>query len=271
MSTPLIEFRNVTVSRDGMTALHTIDLSIATGENVAVLGPNGSGKSSLIKTITRECYPRQGSSARILGHDVWNLFELRAHLGVVSNDLMQACTCQWPAREIALSGFFGSVGVWPYHIVTPAMERRTDEVLELLEVAHLAQRPMAEMSSGEARRVLIARALVHAPQALVLDEPTTSLDFRAKHELRAVLRKLAQSGHQHRAGHPQPHRHHPGNRARGALEERPHRLRRPQGAGPHRPRPDRTLRYTCGDRRARRVLPYLVDGGDVCHYPRAHR
>ena len=194
MSIPLIEFRNMTLSRDGRTALHSLDLAIATGENVAVLGPNGSGKSSLIKAITRECYPRQGSKVRILGQETWDLFELRAQIGIVSNDLMQACTCQWPAREIVLSGFFGSVGVWPYHTVTPEMERRTDEVLGLLEIPHLAERPVAELSSGEARRVLIARALVHDPRALMLDEPTTSLDFRAKHELLAVLRKLAQAG-----------------------------------------------------------------------------
>lgn len=194
MSIPLIEFRNMTLSRDGRTALHAIDLTIATGENVAVLGPNGSGKSSLIKAVTRECYPRQGSNVRILGQETWDVFDLRSQIGIVSNDLMQACTCQWPAREIVLSGFFGSVGVWPYHTVTPEMERRADEVLELLEIPHLAGRPVAELSSGEARRVLIARALVHAPRALMLDEPTTSLDFRAKHELLAVLRKLAQAG-----------------------------------------------------------------------------
>lgn len=194
MSIPLIEFRNVTVSRDGTTALHSITLSIATGENVAVLGPNGSGKSSLIKTITRECYPRLGSEVRILGREMWNLFDLRAQLGIVSNDLVETCTRSYSARETVLSGFFGSIGVWPYHHVTPAMERRAEEVLELLEITHLADRNVDEMSSGEARRVVIGRALAHRPQALVLDEPTTSLDFRAKHELRAALRRLAHAG-----------------------------------------------------------------------------
>jgi len=67
-------------------------------------------------------------------------------------------------------------------------------VMELLEISHLAARNTNEMSSGEARRILIARALVHDPQALVLDEPTTSLDLRATCELRDVLRKLARNG-----------------------------------------------------------------------------
>ena len=74
------------------------------------------------------------------------------------------------------------------------MERKTREVMELLEIWHLAARNTNEMSSGEARRILIARALVHDPRALVLDEPTTSLDLRATWELREVLRKLAGNG-----------------------------------------------------------------------------
>ncbi len=191
---PLIEFRDVTVTRGDKNVLDAISLSIHAGEQVAVLGPNGSGKSSLIKTITRECYPRLGSSLRIMGQDVWNLFDLRAQLGVVSNDLMQSCTTSYSGREVVLSGFFGSIGIWPNHHVTPVMEQRADEVIRLMEIAHLCDRNVDEMSSGEARRVLIARALVHAPKALMLDEPTTSLDFRAKHELRRTLRKLAQSG-----------------------------------------------------------------------------
>jgi iron complex transport system ATP-binding protein len=192
--TPLIEFRDVTVKRNGKTVLDSISLAIDSGEQVAVLGPNGSGKSSLIKTIVRECYPLLGSGLRILGSDVWNLFDLRAQMGVVSNDLIERCTCNYPAREVVMSGLFGSVGVWPNHEVTPEIERRTDEVLALMEIEHLAGRPVEEMSTGEARRVVIGRALVHNPRALVLDEPTTSLDFHAKHELRKMLRKLAQSG-----------------------------------------------------------------------------
>ncbi|MCL4401274.1 MAG: ATP-binding cassette domain-containing protein [Acidobacteria bacterium] len=190
----LIEFSNVTVARDSKNVLEGITLSIHEGEQVAILGPNGSGKSSLIKTITRECYPRRGSSLKIFGQEIWNLFELRALLGIVSNDLTQTCTRDFSAREVVLSGFFGSIGLWPYYHVTPEMECKAEEVLDLLEIGHLATRSVDEMSSGEARRVVIARALVHDPRALVLDEPTTSLDFRAKRELLAAFRKLAQSG-----------------------------------------------------------------------------
>ena len=74
------------------------------------------------------------------------------------------------------------------------MERKADEILEFLDVAHLADRPMTEISSGEARRLLIGRALVHDPGTLVLDEPTNSLDLHALHTFRKTLRKIAQSG-----------------------------------------------------------------------------
>ena len=195
--TPLLELHNVTVRRDDRIALDGVTLSIAQGEHVAILGPNGSGKSTLIKLVSRDLYPilkPEPWSFRIQGRERWRLFDLRHILGVVSNDWMELCTRDYSGYEIALSGFFGSVGIWPNHQVTAAMEAKTREVLELLEIAHLADRNTNQISSGEARRILIARALVHDPQALVLDEPTTSLDLHATHELREILGKLARKG-----------------------------------------------------------------------------
>ena len=187
----------MTVRRGDKTVLDSIELSIALGEHVALLGPNGSGKSSLIKAITRECYPqpRPGSALRILGRDRWHVWDLRVLLGIVSNDLMQQCTRDCSGREVVLSGFFSSVEIYPeQHHVTAAMQSKADEVMDLLEIPHLAARNVSEMSSGEARRVLIGRALVHDPKALVLDEPTNSLDLHAMHDFRRMMRKLAQAG-----------------------------------------------------------------------------
>jgi len=193
---PLIEMQRISVMRGDKTVLHEISLRIGVGEHVAILGPNGCGKSTLIKTITRECYPlvREGSRMAIFGQERWNIFDLRPLLGVVSNDWMALCTREITGREAVLSGFFGSVGVQPYHRITPEMERRTAEVLALVEIPHLAGRTMTEMSSGEARRVLLGRALVHDPLALVLDEPSNSLDISAQHELRETMRQLARAG-----------------------------------------------------------------------------
>jgi iron complex transport system ATP-binding protein len=194
---PLIEFQNVTVQRDQQVVLDGVSLTIPQGQHLAILGPNGSGKSTFIKLISRELYPRMKAepwSLRIMGRDRWNLFDLRNHLGIVSNDWAAMCTRAYSGFEIVLSGFFGSVGIWPNHQVTPAMEGETRDIMALLEIPHLAARNTDAMSSGEARRILIARALVHRPRALVLDEPTTSLDLRATRELRDILRKLAGSG-----------------------------------------------------------------------------
>jgi iron complex transport system ATP-binding protein len=193
---PLIQLENVRVVRGDKPALDDFSLSIAPHEHVAILGPNGCGKSTLIKTITRECYPvvRENSRIRILGRERWNIFELRSLLGIVSNDLLAWCKADTPGREVVLSGFFSSQRVFRNHRVQPDQERRALEALERLGVAHLADRPMEEMSSGEAQRILIARALVHEPKALVFDEPANSLDVLAQRELRGTMSELARSG-----------------------------------------------------------------------------
>lgn len=197
MTPPLLELRNVTIFRGSRPGLEEVSLSIALGEHVAILGPNGSGKSTFIQAVTRELYPRYPAprcEVRILGRETWNVFDLRPLLGIVTNDLAAQCTQPYSVRETVLSGYFSSIGIWPNHRVTPEMERKADELMDLLEITHLAGRPVNEMSSGEVRRAVIARALVHDPKALVLDEPSNSLDLRAQVELRETTRKLAAAG-----------------------------------------------------------------------------
>lgn len=196
---PLLELRDVTVWRgedlEQRPALDRVSLTIHEGEHTAILGPNGCGKSTLIKTLTRECYPRyQDSTLRIMGRNTWHVDELRSMLGIVTNDLVTTCTQPYPAREIVLSGFFSSVGIWPWHEVTPEMEAKADELLEFVGLTHLQHRLATQMSSGEVRRAVLARALVHQPKALVLDEPTNSLDIAAFRELHRTMRQLAGRG-----------------------------------------------------------------------------
>jgi iron complex transport system ATP-binding protein len=193
----LLDYKNVTVYRGDRVALDGVTFTLDAGEHVAILGPNGSGKSTLIKTFTREVYPYQGAGPfrlRIMGEETWSVFDLRAMLGIVTNDLIASCTRHITGRDTVLSGFFSSVGMWPHHVVTPEMQRKADEILDLLEVRHLAERHLDELSSGEARRLVIGRALVHDPKALVLDEPTNSLDIRSTFELREFIRKIALTG-----------------------------------------------------------------------------
>jgi len=201
-SPPLIDFANVTLVRGDKIVSRNLSLQIARGEHVAILGPNGAGKSTLIKAITRELYPIDANDRmrfQVLGLDDWDLTDLRQHLGIVTLDLLhqlshEVTLREVTARELVLSGYFNSVGLWPHHRVKPQQEGTARRILRFLEIAHLARRPVSAMSSGEQRRALIGRALAHDPEALVLDEPTNSLDPGAVREFRRLLRKLARAG-----------------------------------------------------------------------------
>lgn len=193
---PLLEFENITVFRGDKKVLDSLSVVIREGENIAILGPNGAGKSSFIKTITREYYPVSQDDDiifRMNGRETWDVFDLRSLLGIVSNDLHYTFMQKIPGREVILSGFYSSIGLF-HHTVTPEMEQKADEILTFLGIDHIQDRNMIDMSSGEARRFLIGRALVHSPKTLILDEPTNSLDLQAISTFRQTLRKIARSG-----------------------------------------------------------------------------
>jgi iron complex transport system ATP-binding protein len=196
VTAPLLDFRNLCVMRGQKVALDDFSLRIGADEHVAILGPNGCGKSTLIKTITRECYPlaKPESSMSILGKESWDVFALRAGLGIVSNDLMLSVTGDACGREVVLSGFFSSISIFSNHVVDARQRALAEAALSELKISHLADRPVCEMSSGEARRVLIARALVHKPRALLFDEPCNSLDLSAQQNVRHTMSTLANSG-----------------------------------------------------------------------------
>ena len=193
----LLELNNITVVKGDKRILDSISLDIKMDENVAIVGPNGSGKSSLIKTITKEYRPllsEDGMVFKVMGKDKWKLFELRNILGIVSGDLQQEYTRAVSGLEAVISGFFGSIGIYENHIVTFEMEERARQLLDFLEIPYLGDKDISQMSTGEARRILIARALVNDPLALVLDEPTNSLDLKSLHIFRESIRKVASSG-----------------------------------------------------------------------------
>jgi iron complex transport system ATP-binding protein len=193
---PLLEFKNVTIFYGEKKVLDSLSITIHEGENIAILGPNGAGKSSFIRTILRELYPVASDEtvlSRMHGKEVWDVFDLRSTIGIVSNDLQYTFTRSITGKEVVLSGFFSSVGLFN-RTITPAMDRKADEILAFLEIEHIKDRPMNAMSSGESRRLLIGRALVHDPKTLILDEPTNSLDLHALHTFRDTIRKIARSG-----------------------------------------------------------------------------
>jgi len=194
MSAPLLQLHNATVVRDGRTILHVDDLVIGAGEHVAILGPNGSGKSTLIGLLTRDVRPLardDGPSVLLAGLERWDLMEARRLLGVVSNALQEDYADDVSVDDVALSGFFGSVGLYRSTPVTAPMRERARALLAELGIAELAPRAFGTLSTGEARRALIARALASDPATLVLDEPCDGLDPHATWSFLRTLRTLA--------------------------------------------------------------------------------
>ncbi len=200
---PLLQLDDATVVKNGNRVLDRITLTIREGEHSAILGPNGAGKSSLIRLIAHQDYPLAQADGRppllIFGQALWNVFELRSLVGIVSGDLQHAILSgTLPRRtrglDAVVSGFFGSYGVFRHHRLTPAMREQGLKALALMEAAHLADTFIEAMSPGEVRRIMIARALVPDPRALLLDEPTTGLDLMARHRFLSTLQNLARHG-----------------------------------------------------------------------------
>jgi len=196
-----LELTNVNVARGDRVVLHDINLTIRAGEHVAILGPNGCGKSTLILTMTCQIYPivKPGMHVRIFGRERWDLTQLRKHFGVVAAGLMGSelpgeRTAVTIGLDAVIAGFFSASTLWPNLPVTGEMRERAIEALERIEATHLAQQLVGEMSAGEKRRILIARALVHRPRQLLLDEPSNALDLAAQRDLRETLRRLAGEG-----------------------------------------------------------------------------
>jgi len=199
--TEFLELRQVNVARGDRVVLHDVNLTIRTGEHVAILGPNGCGKSTLILTMTCQIYPMvvPEMRVRIFGRERWDLTELRKHFGVVGAGTMGAelpgeRTAVTTGLDAVTAGFFSASTLWPNLVVTAEMRARAAEALERIEATHLGEQLVGTMSAGERRRILIARALVHRPRQLLLDEPSNALDLAAQRELRETMQRLAQEG-----------------------------------------------------------------------------
>ncbi len=195
---PLIEIRNATIWRGSTRVFEHLDLVIAQHERVAIVGPNGSGKTTLLRAINREIYPVESNDSvfRILGRERWNVWELRRHIGIVSQDLQQRYTPTTTALEVVISGFHSSIGVHGIlaDCVTGDQVDAARLTLRKLGVDTLADTPLGAMSTGQQRRCLLARALVHEPHTLILDEPTAGLDFAASFDYLRRIRRLAAAG-----------------------------------------------------------------------------
>jgi iron complex transport system ATP-binding protein len=196
MPTPVVQLEHVTIVRGDREVLHDLSFALHEGEQIALLGPNGCGKSTLLKTLTCELYPlaQPGMRVSLFGRERWDVTELKKRLGVVQNELPGKPMLKIGGLDAVLTGFFSSSTLWPNLTVTPEMRSRAEAMLDRVGASHLRVHPFGEMSSGQQRRILIARALVASAGCLLLDEPSNTLDLAAQRELRDLMRTLAQQG-----------------------------------------------------------------------------
>lgn len=193
---PFLELHDAVVQRAGSPILSVESFRLAEGEHVAILGPNGSGKSTFVKLITREVLPLHRDPPPVLfrGRDHATLAEVKRSLGVVSSSMQDQITVHLAAIDVVAGGLFGALGIPRYAEDVDKAREAAQRAMKTLGVDDLAERDIMTLSTGQARRVLIARALVHDPGALVFDEPCTGLDPEGMYYVRSSMRTLAQAG-----------------------------------------------------------------------------
>lgn len=193
---PYLEIRDVEAWLGSRQVFQHLSLTLYQGEHTVVLGPNGAGKSSLIRLLSRELYPvvREGSWLRLFGSETINLWTLRSRMGVLPQDQHTTYRGDVRAFDVVLSGFFGSVGLGRSQQPSTQQKQRVAALMEQMELGDLQGEPFGCLSEGQRRRLLVARALVHDPEVLVLDEPTNGLDLQARYQLLDHLGQISKSG-----------------------------------------------------------------------------
>lgn len=192
----IIDFQEIYASYDEKLILKDLNLKIKEGEHWVVLGANGSGKSTLIKLMASEIHPRSNYPHKklIMGKERYSIFELKKALGIITNDLhnyFQYHGGFLSGYEVVLSGFYSSIGVFKHQDFTQTQHQKAVESMKFLEIEHLKDKVVANMSTGELRKCIIGRAFIHEPKAFILDEPTVGLDIKAQINFINLLRKIS--------------------------------------------------------------------------------
>jgi iron complex transport system ATP-binding protein len=190
----LIELKNVWVIKNKIPILKNVNWEVLENESWAIIGRNGSGKSFLLRLISANLFPSSGTIT-IFNEEFGNvnLWELKKKIGFVSDLLQKDYNEYSKAIDVIYSGFFSSNGL--FEEITPQMKEKTNEILQFLEIEKFTDRIFGELSHGEQRKILIARAMVFDPVLLVFDEPCTGLDIAAREEFLITVEKLIENGH----------------------------------------------------------------------------
>jgi iron complex transport system ATP-binding protein len=186
----IIDIQHATVYRGDTCVFSDLSFMLREGEHAAVLGPNGSGKSTLLKLLAGEVHamPKNDTRIALFGDERWNVWEVRRRFGIVSHDLQRDYLICAEGLNVVLSGFYASNDTYEYQQFSKTQLTRAYELMQELGIASLAGRRFGHLSTGEQRRFLLARALVHDPPVLVFDEPTSGLDLKACFQYLDLLR-----------------------------------------------------------------------------------
>jgi len=192
----IVDIKNAEVYRGDTQVFDNLSLTIPGVGSTAILGPNGAGKSTLLKLLLREIHPvvKDGSYVKVFGRERWVITELRARLGVVSNELQVRYSPGALGLNVALSGYYSSIGTWGHQSFSAEQLKEADDIMDRLGILHLKEKQLARMSTGEQRRFLLARALINNPDTLILDEPTSGLDVPATFHYLGIIRDLIKEG-----------------------------------------------------------------------------
>lgn len=193
---PFLKIHDAVVRRDGRAILNIDDFELAEGENIALIGPNGAGKSTFVKLITREVLPlwRDEPPVFYRGNARATLEETKRDLGIVSSSMQSQITVHLPVIEIVVGGLFGALGIPNHCTASPESFKLAEQALAQVGMLEYKDRDVMTLSTGQSRRVLIARALIHNPKVLVFDEPTSGLDPEGMYYVRRTMRDLAAKG-----------------------------------------------------------------------------
>jgi molybdate transport system ATP-binding protein len=192
---PLIEMSNVMVRYDDKSVLNGLDWTVKPGEHWKITGPNGAGKSTLLSLVSGDNSQAYANDISLFGikrgsgESVW---DIKKRIGLVSTSLQQDYRVGVTVRIVVISGFFDSIGVY-----NQFSKRQQEIALEWLQMLHMEKHidtPFRNLSYGEQRLVLLARAMVKQPDLLILDEPCQGLDDINREMVLKLIDHLGKTG-----------------------------------------------------------------------------
>jgi len=189
LSQQVVAMRNIDFIREGRTILSDVSLTIGSSEHWVILGKNGSGKTTMLELMNAYQFPSRGK-VEVLGrtYGECDVREVRRQIGYISQSLFEKLGAADPVWEAVATGAFAFLRF--YEVIPAAVKDKAHAMLERVRLGHVANQPLATLSQGERKKVLLARAMMSDPQLLIMDEPCSGLDLYERERLLADIEDL---------------------------------------------------------------------------------